>query len=158
MHKTRIDLPEKMRSEVVKLLNDNLVNALDLHNQCKQAHWNVKGPNFYQLHLLFDKLSEEAREQADQIAERCTALGGTALGTTQEVGRRTALPPYPTNLAAGMAHVDALATAHAAYGKLLRAGIERGNELGDADTADLFTELSRETDKNLWFLEAHLQG
>ena len=158
MHKTRIDLPEKTRADAVKLLNDNLVNALDLHNQCKQAHWNVKGPNFYQLHLLFDKLSEEAREQADELAERVTALGGTAHGTTQEVGKRTALPPYPTDISDGMKHVDALATAHAAYGKRLREGIDAADKLGDKDTADLFTQLSREADQNLWFLEAHLQA
>ena len=158
MHQTKIDLPEKIRAEVVKLLNASLANALDLQAQCKQAHWNVKGPSFYSLHLLFDKLADEAKEHADEFAERVTALGGTALGTTQMVGKNTALPVYSTEVVGGLVHVEALAAAHAAYGKILRGGIEQANNLGDADTSDLFTGLSRQNDKNLWFLEAHLQA
>ena len=158
MHRTKNDMPEARRSEVVRLLNDRLADVLDLHLQAKQAHWNVKGPDFFQLHELFDKVAETAEDHADLIAERAAALGGSVEGTTQVVGKKTTLPPYPLNLSAGRDHVDALSTGLAAFAKLARQAIDRSNELGDADTADLFTEVSRETDKHLWFVEAHLQA
>jgi starvation-inducible DNA-binding protein len=158
MHRTKNDMPENRRAEVVRLLNDRLADALDLHLQAKQAHWNVKGPSFFQLHELFDKVAEMAEAHADLIAERATALGGGAEGTTQVVGKKTTLPPYPLNLKAGLDHVDALSTSLAGFAKQARAAIDRANELGDLDTADLFTEVSRATDKNLWLVEAHLQA
>jgi starvation-inducible DNA-binding protein len=158
MHKTRIDIPEGKRTPVVQLLNERLADVIDLALQAKQAHWNVKGPSFFHLHELFDKVAEDAKEHADLIAERAAALGGVAEGTLQAVTPRTSLPPYPLNIKDGLAHCDALATALATVAKGARAAIDRSNELGDADTADLFTEVSRETDKNLWFVEAHLQA
>ena len=158
MHRTKNDLPQDRRAELAKLLNDRLADVIDLNLQAKQAHWNVKGPNFIGLHELFDKVAENAEDHSDLIAERLVALGGVAEGTVQAVGKRTSLTAYPLNLAAGRDHVDSLSTALAAFGKLARAAIDRSNELGDADTADLFTEVSRQTDKDLWFVEAHLQA
>ncbi len=158
MHPTRNDLPQQARSEMEGLLNTHLGAAIDLHARCKDAHWNVKGPDFFQLHELFDKLAEDAEGHADELAERCTALGGRATGTIQAAIKASPLPPFPEGLVDGRAHVTALADSHAAYGKGLRAAIDRATAAGDADTADLFTELSREADKNLWFLEAHLQA
>jgi starvation-inducible DNA-binding protein len=155
---TRIDLPEKVRTPVIALLNERLAETIDLALQVKQAHWNVKGPNFIALHKLFDELRDEVDEAVDTIAERATALGGVAEGTIQAVGTASSLPAYPLLLAAGRAHVQALSTAVAAVGKATRTAIERSNELGDADTADLFTQISRTLDKYLWFLEAHLQA
>jgi starvation-inducible DNA-binding protein len=158
MHKTRIDLPLERREAIVALLQDRLIETIDLGLQIKQAHWNVKGPHFIELHKLFDEFYDEVEEYVDLTAERITALGGTALGTIQAVSGRSRLPSYPLMIVDGMAHVDALATSFAAFGKATREAIDRSNDLGDADTADIFTEVSRGIDKDLWFLEAHLQG
>lgn len=158
MHRTKIDLPKEKRSELIQLLNDRLADVLDLQAQAKQAHWNVKGPSFIALHELFDKVAESAEEHADLIAERAVTLGGVAEGTLQVVSKKTSLNPYPLHLAAGHDHAEALSQALAAVGKRVREAIEKATQLGDADTADLFTEVSRETDKNLWFVEAHLQA
>lgn len=158
MHKTRIDLPEAKREPIVKLLNERLADLIDLGLQIKQAHWNVKGPNFIALHKLFDEYADEIADHIDSTAERITALGGIAEGTLQAVSKRTSLAAYSLTLADGHGHVDALATAIATVGKAVRVAIDESAALGDADTADLFTGLSRDLDKQLWFLEAHLQA
>jgi len=156
MFDTRNDLPAGTRTKVAELLNARLADAIDLGTQTKHAHWNVKGPNFIALHELFDQVAESVEDQIDTIAERVTALGGRALGTIASVARRTTLKPYPEEISEGLAHVDALSAALADYGAKVRAAIAASDELGDADTADLFTGISRATDKHLWFLEAHL--
>ncbi len=158
MHCTRIDLPQEQRSELIRLLNDRLADALDLQMQAKQAHWNVKGPNFSALHELFDKVAEAAEEHVDLLAERAVQLGGVAEGTVQVVAKKSKLAAYPLNLVSGYDHVEALANALASFGKAVREAIDTATKLNDADTADLFTEISRATDKNLWFVEAHLQA
>lgn len=158
MHRTRIDIPQDRRTELIKLLNDRLADVLDLHLQAKTAHWNVRGPDFFQLHELFDTIAEHAEDHADLIAERQAALGGVAESNVQTVSKKTTLPAYSLTISSGRDHVEALAMALAACGKQARAAIDRSNELGDADTADLFTEVSRQTDKDLWFVEAHLQA
>jgi starvation-inducible DNA-binding protein len=157
MYKTKIDLSEKIRRNVVAILNDRLAYAIDLQSQIKQAHWNVKGPNFIALHELFDKLSDAVLEQIDEIAERVTALGGTAEGTVAVAAKRSKLKNYPLSITAGKDHLFYLSTQMSVYGKAVREAITDTDELGDADTADLFTQISREVDKYLWFLEAHLQ-
>jgi starvation-inducible DNA-binding protein len=156
MYKTKIDLSEKTRRNVILILNDRLADAIDLQSQVKQAHWNVKGPNFIALHELFDKIAENIEDHIDAIAERVTALGGRAHGTLVAVARGTSLKPYPEDVTDGTAHVEALSAVLADFGRKVRAGIDEAARLGDADTSDLFTGVSRETDKNLWFLEAHL--
>lgn len=156
MFDTRNDLPGSIRTKSVELLNARLADAIDLGTQVKHAHWNVKGPNFIALHELFDKIAENIEDQVDTIAERVTALGGTARGTLTAVSRGTSLKPYPEDVVDGVAHVDALSAVYADFGKKVRAAIEESAKSGDADTSDLFTGISRETDKNLWFLEAHL--
>ena len=158
MYDTRNDLPADTRIRMVELLNSRLADAIDLGTQAKYAHWNVKGPGFIALHELFDKVAESVEDQVDTIAERATALGGRALGTLGSVARRTTLKGYPEEITEGLAHVDALSAALADYGARVRAAIAASDELGDADTADLFTGISRETDKHLWFLEAHLHA
>lgn len=158
LHKTKNDLPEKTRRKMIDLLNQHLADALDLHLQAKQAHWNVKGPTFIALHELFDKVEEEVEEFADDIAERAVALGGVALGTARVAAKHSRLPEYPLDISEGREHVQALATALAAFGKSARAAIDTAAKAGDADTADLFTEVSRGTDKLLWFVEAHAQA
>jgi starvation-inducible DNA-binding protein len=157
MYKTKIDLSEKTRRNVIVILNDRLSDAIDLQSQVKQAHWNVKGPHFIALHELFDKISDAMLEQIDEIAERITSLGGTAEGTVAVAARRSKLKNYPLSITSGRDHLLYLSTQLSVYGKSVRGAIEATADLSDADTADLFTQLSREIDKYLWFLEAHLQ-
>jgi starvation-inducible DNA-binding protein len=158
MYDTKNDLPAAVRSTVVDLLNGRLADAIDLGTQAKQAHWNVKGPNFIALHELFDSVAEHVEDHIDTLAERITALGGTAHGTIAVVSRTSSLKPYPQDISDGIQHVDALSSAVADFGAKVRKGIDEAARLGDADTSDLFTGLSRELDKDLWFLEAHLYG
>ncbi len=155
LHKTRNDLSEPTRRAMVDLLNQQLVDVLDLGLQAKQAHWNVKGPHFIALHELFDKVAEELEEFSDDIAERAVALGGVALGTSQAIARQSRLDAYPADLVAGESHVEAMAKALAHFGKSVRAAIDIATRLGDADSADLFTGISRGVDKMLWLVEAH---
>lgn len=156
-HRTRNDLPEYLREKMIKLLNQRLADAIDLYTQAKQAHWNVKGPQFIALHELFDQVATSVQTGVDDIAERAVALGGTADGTLQSVTKHSSLKPYPVEATAGTDHLEQLSAAVAVYGRNLRAAIEHADAAGDADTADLFTGLSRDADKQLWFLEAHLQ-
>ena len=158
MHSTRNDLSAKARAKVTALLNARLADALDLQMQAKQAHWNVKGPQFIALHELFDKLAAEIDGHVDEMAERITALGGIAEGTVQAVAGRSKLDPYPLDIAEGRAHLDALAAAYARFAKSVRKAIDEADKAGDADTSDLFTGISRSADKGLWLLEAHLQA
>jgi starvation-inducible DNA-binding protein len=158
MFKTKNDLAEATRVKVVELLNARLADCIDLQTQTKQAHWNVKGPNFIGLHELFDKVNGAVEEYVDEIAERAVQLGGVAEGTARMVAQRTTLAEYPARTVDGHSHVDALSSALAAFGKSARKAIDQANELGDLDTADLFTEVSRGIDKWLWFVEAHLQA
>jgi starvation-inducible DNA-binding protein len=158
LHKTRNDLSEKVRRKAIDLLNQHLADLLDLGLQAKQAHWNVKGPHFIGLHELFDKVAEELEEFTDDIAERAVELGGVAQGTVQVVSKQSRLAAYPLNLASGQGHVAALSSVLAKFGASTRAAIESAGKAGDADTADLFTEVSRGVDKLLWLVEAHTQS
>jgi starvation-inducible DNA-binding protein len=155
---TRNDIEHEHRTKLISLLNQNLADLFDLHSQTKYAHWNVKGPHFYQLHLLFDTLAEKVEELADEVAERTTALGGVATGTARQAVAVSRVPEFPAGTFKGMDVVAALADRYATAGKIARAAIDEADELGDKDTADLFTEVSRELDQSLYFLEAHLQG
>jgi starvation-inducible DNA-binding protein len=158
VYRTKNDLPAKLREKMIVLLNARLADSIDLQTQCKQAHWNVKGPDFISLHELFDKVNEDVEEYVDLIAERAAQLGGVAEGTIRDVIRKTQLKPYGAKGGSGREHVEALSSALAAYGKLARAAIDTSDRAGDKDTSDIFTEISRGTDKWLWFVEAHLQA
>src|SRR5580698_9140453 len=149
MYKTKIDLSEKTRRNVIVILNDRLSDAIDLQSQIKQAHWNVKGPHFIALHELFDKISDAMLQQIDEIAERVTSLGGTAEGTVEVVARRSKLKNYPLSITSGRDHLLYLSTQVATFGKAVRSAIDDTEELGDKDTADLFTGISRQLDKYL---------
>jgi starvation-inducible DNA-binding protein len=158
LYATKNDLPEAARLEVVRLLNQRLADCIDLQTQCKQAHWNVKGPAFIGLHKLFDEVNEDVEAYVDLIAERIVQLGGIAEGTAGVVAERSSLIDYPLRLSSGAEHVAALSDALAAFGRTARVGIEEMNELEDADSADILTGISRGVDKWLWFVEAHQQG
>ncbi len=158
MNPTKNDMTRDLRGKMVKLLNDRLVDTIDLFNQLKQAHWNVKGPSFIAIHELFDQVAEHAEEWSDDIAERAVQMGGLVDGTAQAVAERTSLEPYDATTTDGLAHIDAIAAALARYGQQIRKAIDAADKAGDAGTADLFTQVSRGVDKDLWFVEAHLQN
>jgi starvation-inducible DNA-binding protein len=155
---TRNSLDADTREKLIALLNQHLGDMHDLRSQTKFAHWNVKGPNFYQLHKLFDELAEKLDGFVDEIAERATALGGVATGTARQAVAASRVPEFPQGTFRDMDVVKAMADRYAAVGNAMRDAIDEADELGDKDTADLFTEISRELDKSLYFLEAHLQG
>jgi starvation-inducible DNA-binding protein len=158
LYPTKNDLPESSRINAIGLLNQRLADCIDLQTQCKQAHWNVKGLSFIALHKLFDEINEEVEDYVDLLAERIVQLGGIAEGTARTVASRSGLQDYPLNISSGAEHVAALSDALAQFGRTARIGIEEMNELEDADSADILTEISRGTDKWLWFVEAHIQG
>lgn len=158
MHKTKNDIPAEKREKVIAILNQRLSDAIDLKSQAKQAHWNVKGMQFFSLHELFDHVATEIEGHIDTIAERVTTLGGTALGTVRIAAQNSSLKEYPHEITDGSAHVEALASVLADFGAKVRKNIDDAEELGDADTADLFTEVSRSIDKLLWLVEAHNQA
>ncbi|MEN9216996.1 MAG: DNA starvation/stationary phase protection protein Dps [Gloeomargarita sp. HHBFW_bins_162] len=158
LYPTRLDLPAEVRAQVIAILNQALANTFDLYSQTKQAHWNVKGSDFYALHELFDEMAGELLGYVDELAERVTALAGVALGTVRTVAQTSQLAEYPLDAVTGKDHLMALADRYAQYAKFVRQAIDQTTELGDADTADLFTGISRMADKRLWFLEAHLHG
>jgi starvation-inducible DNA-binding protein len=158
LYPTKNDLPEASRVQVITLLNQRLADCIDLQTQSKQAHWNVKGPTFIALHKLFDDIYADVTGYVDLIAERIVQLGGIAEGTVGVVAERTTLVDYPLVLSRGAEHVAALSDALAGFGRTARIGIEEMNDLQDADSADILTEISRGVDKWLWFVEAHQQG
>lgn len=158
MYTTKNDLPEKSRVQVIEILNNRLADCIDLTTQAKQAHWNVKGPQFIALHELFDKVAASITEYADLIAERIMQLGGSAEGTARVAAKRSSLTEYPLEISDGSDHVEALSDALAKFGREARHAVDQTDELGDVDTADIFTEVSRGIDKWLWFVEAHLQA
>ena len=154
---TSIDLAPDVREEMIGLLNQQLADTFDLFSQTKQAHWNVKGMQFFQLHELYDKLADELIGFVDAIAERATALGGAAAGTTRMAADATRLPEYPI-VVNSKESIEELVKRFALVAASTRTAIDSAAEAGDQDTADLFTEISRALDKSLYFLESHLQG
>ncbi len=152
---THHDLSSDVRRDVVALLQQSLVDTLDLASQVKQAHWTVRGPQFLQLHELFDTLNGELLASSDEIAERITALGGVPHGTARQVAEQSRIPEYHDQLD-GAAHVKALVTRYAQHAQATRKAVDTATEKGDTGTADLFTGISRDLDKRLWFLEAHV--
>src|SRR6266481_3388297 len=158
VYKTENDIPQELRLKLNVLTNQSLADAVDLQMQIKQAHWNVKGPHFIGLHELFDRIDEAVESYVDLIAERIVQLGGIAEGTVRVAAGRSRLEEYSLVIADGRGHVEAVSKALSTFGREARATINHANELDDADTADIFTEISRGIDKWLWFVEAHTQA
>ena len=158
MYETENDISQPRRVQLNALMNQRLADAVDLQMQMKQAHWNVKGPHFIGLHELFDQIDEAVESYVDLIAERIVQLGGIALGTVREAAARSRLEEYPLAIADGAAHVEAVARALSTFGRQARMTIEETGAFDDADSADIFTEISRGIDKWLWFVEAHSQA
>jgi starvation-inducible DNA-binding protein len=155
---TRNDTPTNGKAVSIGVLQACLADIIDLTNATRQAHWNVKGSHFYGLHKMFEEFYTILNEQSDELAERAVQLGGIPDGTTQTIGAQTRIKPYDNKLLDGLDHCQALADRYAQMAQALREGIDTTDEAGDADTSDLLTQVSREVDKALWMIEAHLQG
>lgn len=157
-YKTHNSLSENTRLEMIGLMNQQLANTFDLYSQIKQAHWNVKGMNFIALHELFDAVAGVVLGFNDEIAERITALGGEAMGTVRMASSQSELPEFPLDANGGEDYVNAVAERVAAYANGTRDAIDTAADAGDTVTEDMFTEITREMDKQLYFLESHIQG
>ncbi len=155
---THIDLSPETRQKLVDLLNQRLADTLDLYTQTKHAHWNVKGPDFFQLHELFDQLAADVFGFIDTIAERATALGGYAFGTLRMAAGNAKLPEYPREAIDGKQHLQALIERYSRYAADNRKALDAAQDEDDQATADIFTDVARAIDKDLWFLEAHVQS
>ncbi|MDQ0505810.1 DNA starvation/stationary phase protection protein Dps [Xanthobacter agilis] len=153
---THNTLSENIRVQSVELLNRHLAAAIDLHAQVKHAHWNVRGPGFIAVHELFDKVAGEVDAYTDQIAERAGALGGVARGTVQTAMERSFLTTYALDIADPKEHVFAVAATLAAFGQSAREASDLAAGFGDANTADLFTHISRGLDQQIWLVESHI--
>ena len=156
MYHTHNTLAESIRGQSIEILNKHLAAAIDLHAQVKQAHWNVRGPNFTALHELFDKVLEQVEGFSDKLAERAGSSGGTAHGTLQVAAARSFHVPYPHGLGDGQQHVFAVASSLAAFGQSVRDATREITDYGDLATADLFTEICRGIDLQLWLVESHM--
>lgn len=152
----KLDVPDDVRRTAISLLNQQLADILDLGLQAKQAHWNVKGPEFISLHEFFDSVAETVEEFADLIAERVVQLGGQAAGTIQAISSHSRLPVYKLDLHRGQDHLKALATSMAHFAASVRAGITSASNAGEADTADVMTQVSRGIDSLLWKVASHI--
>lgn len=148
----------KTTRELVALLNQSLADTLDLAYQTKQAHWNVKGMNFYGLHLLFDKFYDQLATFVDDFAERVVIMGGQALGTIRAAASVSSLAEYPLDALESKIHVDSLVDRYSEYTGRIRKAIRRAEQLGDPDTADLYRTISLAMDKALWMLKAHQEA
>jgi len=157
MNPTAVALAENIRQELVTILNATLASTLDLQTKVKQAHWNVKGAQFFARHELFDQLADHLRERADTVAERASTLGGTTTGTLRMAVKETKLPEYDVKGKTGKDHVEALVRQYGKYCGMLRENVAESGKR-DPATEDLMTETLREAELDLWFLESHLQG
>ncbi len=157
MHPTKHDLPADTRSQMVTILNQHMADLADLHSQVKQAHWNVKGMGFIALHKLFDELAADLIAFVDTVGERVTALGGDAAGTVRMAAANSRLVEFPTDLTEDKQFVEAIVARYADYATLARVDIDTAGDASDLVTQDIFIEISRQADKHLYFLEAHLR-
>lgn len=158
MYKNRVALPDDVKSKVVDVMNVRLAAALDMYSQAKYAHWNVKGMNFYQLHLVFDATAKVIFKQIDPIAERITQLGGVAAGTVRQSAEVSPIAPYKTDAVDGPSHLTALADALGTYCKELRDASDKIDDLGDEPSSDFFKQLVVEAEEELYFIESHLEA
>lgn len=150
-------LTDNARKTAVSELNARLADGLALSMAIKQAHWNVKGINFIAVHELFDTVHANLEAHLDVFAERVQVLDGVAIGTAEAVAKSSTLREYPTDLVKSADHIREICARMRDHGEKLRAAIDVTDEAGDANTADIFTAASRTADKDLWFLESHLE-
>jgi len=159
---TRIGIDDDTRQKLVKMLNQTLADTTDLYGQTKQAHWNVKGHDFYQLHLLYDELAEKLEEPADLVAERVVLLGGYAYGTVRMAAKNSRISPFPgadtdEDESGDPSFLTTLADRWAEYARYIREDEKKADELGDPATTDLYDQITHIADRGTWFVEGHLQ-
>lgn len=152
----KLDISKEHREHLVELLNQQLADTTDLYSQLKQAHWNVKGIGFQQVHELFDEQAELVEEYVDLLAERITLLGGVAMGTVRMAAKASTLPEFSAASHDVRAFLETVRDRMAAYAKTNRQALATAADLGEPTTEDLLTEISRGIDKQLYFLESHL--
>ncbi|MCY0906951.1 MAG: DNA starvation/stationary phase protection protein Dps [Sulfobacillus thermosulfidooxidans] len=156
LRSTRIDLSAENRTALTALLNQELVLMTDLYLQTKLSHWNVQGPHFIAYHQLFDEIASHVLEAVDMIAERATTLGAAVDTCAQTISNTTTLAPWTASDRRDQVIIHRLADVIGDVANSMRRAIDEAAALGDADTADLFTEVSRQLDKDLWFVESHV--
>jgi starvation-inducible DNA-binding protein len=157
MFPTKNSIPLEQRVQLIELLNIRLAEATDLYSHAKNAHWNIKGANFVGLHQLFDDIAKSVSKHADTLAERAVQLGGTALGTIHSAVQSSRLPLYPVTISNERDHLNALIESVSIFAKNVRVAQGWCTILQDQDTMDIFVEISRDMDRYLWMLEAHLE-
>ena len=158
MYPNRVALSDDIKQKVCKAMEPTLAQALDMYSQAKFAHWNVKGDNFYQLHLVFDHVAKVIFKQVDPIAERITQLGGVANGTVRQSACTSSIDEYPVDTVAGMDHVRALANSLGHYCETLRNASDKIDDIGDEPTSDFYNQLIVDAEEQLYFLESHLEA
>ena len=152
-----IELDASVRRESCELLNGILADSLVLYALYKKHHWNVVGPTFYQLHLLFDKHAEEQQELVDELAERVQMLGGIAVGDPRQAAELTTVPRAPDGAEDVPAMITRLLDAHRTIIGKVRAGIETTEKSKDWGSNDLLMgDVLRRNEMQVWFLAEHL--
>ena len=157
MRNLPIGLSEKVRKESADLLNEILADTTILYALYKKHHWNVAGPTFYQLHLLFDKHAEEQGEIVDLLAERVQSLGGIAVGDPRHAAELTTIERAPDGAEDVPAQITRLLNAHETIIGKVRDGIETTEESKDWGSNDiLMSDVLRRHELQVWFLAEHL--
>jgi starvation-inducible DNA-binding protein len=156
-HALPLDLDEPIRLEMTEQLNLLLADSMTLRDLYKKSHWQVAGPTFYQLHLLFDKHFAEQVEIVDLIAERIQLLGGISIAMSHDVAETTRIPRPPRDREEVPVQISRLLDAHQIIIGACRKLAERSDEIGDAGTNDLVvSDVLRTNELQVWFLSEHL--
>ena len=152
-----IGLNEATRQASVTMLNQLLADTITLRDMYKKHHWQVVGPTFYQLHLLYDKHYEEQAELVDTIAERIQILGGVAVAMAHDVAELTSLPRIPRDREEAPVQVSRLLSAHQSILKNCHDYAKKADEAGDDGTNDLVvSNLMRTNELQVWFVSEHV--
>jgi len=152
-----LELDEPVRLEMTEQLNQLLADTLTLRDLYKKCHWQVAGPTFYQLHLLFDKHFDEQVELVDSIAERIQLLGGISLAMAADVAETTQIERPPRGREEVPVQLSRLLDAHQVIIRQCRALAVRAAKLGDEGTNDLVvSDVLRTNELQVWFLSEHL--
>lgn len=156
-HALPLELDEPVRLEMTEQLNQLLADTITLRDLYKKSHWQVAGPTFYQLHLLFDKHFDEQVELVDAIAERIQLLGGVSIAMAADVAETTQIERPPRGREEVPVQLSRLLDAHQVIIRQSRVLARRGSELGDDGTNDLVvSEVLRTNELQVWFLSEHL--
>lgn len=156
-HALPLDLEEPVRLEMTEQLNQLLADTMTLRDLYKKSHWQVAGPTFYQLHLLFDKHYEEQSEVVDTIAERIQLLGGISLAMAADIAETTRIERPPRGREEVPVQISRLLDAHQVIIGECRQLAGRADELGDDGTNDLVvSDVLRANELQAWFLSEHL--